>query len=78
MTEREAVDHPAHYGGENNVYECIKVIEAWDLGFHEGNVVKYLSRWREKGGIKDLYKAAWYLNRFIKQQEALCRTDPSI
>lgn len=39
-----AVDHPAHYGGESNPYEAIKVIEAWGLGFCLGNAVKYISR----------------------------------
>jgi hypothetical protein len=40
----ESVDHPAHYGGEDNPYEAIKVVEAWGLDFHLGNVVKYISR----------------------------------
>lgn len=42
------VDHPAHYGGANNPYEAIKVIEAWDLGFCLGNTVKYISRAAKK------------------------------
>ena len=45
----EQVNHPQHYGGENNPYEAIKVIEAWDLDFHLGNTVKYIPRlndWR--------------------------------
>lgn len=33
MERRAAVDHPAHYGGKDNPYEAIKVIEAWGLGF---------------------------------------------
>ncbi len=32
----DMVNHPAHYGGENNPYEVIKVIEAWRLNFHRG------------------------------------------
>jgi hypothetical protein len=35
---------PAHYGGADNPYEAIKVIEAWKLGFCLGNTVKYISR----------------------------------
>jgi hypothetical protein len=31
---KEAVNHPAHYGGADNPYEAIKVIEAWKLGQH--------------------------------------------
>jgi hypothetical protein len=62
----EAVDHPAHYGGADNPYEAIKVIEAWGLGFCLGNTVKYLSRAGKKGSkIEDLRKAAWYLQREI-------------
>lgn len=66
----EAVDHPSHYGGANNVYEAIKVIEAWDLGFHLGNAVKYIARAGSKGNrLEDLKKAAWYLNREIEKGE---------
>jgi hypothetical protein len=64
------IDHPQHYGGEENPYEAIKVIEAWELDFHLGNVVKYISRAGKKGSkIEDLKKAQWYLNRFIEQAE---------
>jgi hypothetical protein len=64
------VNHPSHYGGEDNPYEAIKVIEAWDLGFNLGNVVKYLSRAGKKGDtLEDLRKAAWYLNREIQNRE---------
>lgn len=64
----EHVNHPAHYGGEGNPYETIKVIEAWDLNFNLGNCVKYISRAGKKGSLKeDLQKAAWYLNREIEK-----------
>ena len=60
------VEHPEHYGGEENTYEAIKVIEAWGLGFHLGNVIKYISRAEKKGAeIQDLEKAQWYLNRYL-------------
>lgn len=63
---KEAVDHPAHYGGEHDPYEAIKVIEAWGLGFHLGNAVKYLARAGRKGDrLEDLRKARWYLDREI-------------
>ena len=35
------------------------------LGFAEGNVIKYVSRWRDKGGIDDLRKARHYINLLI-------------
>lgn len=66
----DAVNHPTHYGGEDNPYEAIKVIEAWDLGFCLGNTVKYISRAGKKDKdkeLEDLRKAAWYLNREIKK-----------
>lgn len=72
----EKVNHPIHYGGENNIYETIKVIEAWDLNFNLGNTVKYISRADKKGNnVEDLRKAAWYLEREIRKLEG--RPDPN-
>jgi len=64
----EKVNHPDHYGGESNPYEAIKVIEAWDLNFHLGNVVKYISRAgkKSKNSVEDLKKAEWYLSRYVQ------------
>lgn len=62
------VNHPEYYGGGENPYEAIKVIEAWGLGFHLGNTVKYISRAGKKDPdkeIQDLEKAVWYLQRYI-------------
>ena len=66
----ENVNHPAHYGGADNPYEAIKVIEAWGLGFCLGNAVKYISRAGKKDPakeIEDLEKAVWYLQREIEK-----------
>ena len=66
--KKEMVKHPAHYGGEENPYEAIKVIEAWDLGFCLGNTVKYIARAGKKDEtIQELEKALWYLKREIKK-----------
>lgn len=66
--EAESVNHPQHYGGAENTYEAIKVIEAWELDFHLGNVIKYISRAGKKGQKKeDLEKALWYLKRIIER-----------
>lgn len=66
----EQINHPSHYGGDT-VYEAIKVIEAWGLGFCLGNTVKYIARAGKKTGdvLVDLKKAAWYLNREIERLE---------
>ena len=66
--KKEMVNHPTHYGGEDNLYEAIKVIEAWDLGFNLGNAIKYISRAGKKLDIlEDLEKASWYINREINK-----------
>lgn len=55
-------------GGDHYV---TKAIQPWDyiaansLGYFEGNVVKYVTRWRDKGGIDDLLKARHYLDKLI-------------
>ena len=46
--------------------EPIQFTEANGLGFHEGNIVKYVSRWRNKNGIEDLKKAKWYIERLLE------------
>lgn len=69
----DQVNHPAHYGGANNPYEAIKVIEAWGLGFCLGNVIKYISRSGKKdvgAPVEDLKKARWYLDREITALES--------
>ena len=64
------IDHPKHYGGDE-VYETIKVIEAWGLGFHLGNAVKYISRAGKKDDrLQDLLKARWYIEREIARMES--------
>lgn len=51
-----------------------KTIQPWDyiaaneLGYFEGNIVKYVSRWRDKGGVQDLLKAQHYLDKLIELQ----------
>lgn len=76
MKIREAVNHPAHYGGADNPYEAIKVIDAWGLGFCLGNAVKYIARAGKKdAAMQDLRKAAWYLNHEIEKMEAASAKD---
>ena len=61
-----AVDHPKHYNAGK--IEVIDAIEDWGLGFHLGNVVKYITRADHNGNRKeDLLKAQWYLNRAIEK-----------
>lgn len=72
VVAQEAVNHPQHYGGADNPYEAIKVIEAWELGFCLGNTLKYVSRAGKKNSsstLEDLKKARWYLDREIQRIE---------
>lgn len=66
----ETVNHPTHYGGADNPYEAIKVIEAWELDFCLGSALKYISRAGKKNinsEREDLLKAIWYLMRKVDQ-----------
>ena len=66
MSKKEKVKHPSHYN---------KGIEMWDyahshnLDFFEGNIVKYITRWKDKNGIEDLHKAKQYLDKLIELEE---------
>jgi len=63
------INHPAHYMGK---IECIEAIEAQVDDFTSylhGNIVKYVWRFRKKGGTEDLKKARWYLERLIEEME---------
>jgi mevalonate pyrophosphate decarboxylase len=49
-------------------------IQANELDFEEGNIVKYISRWRKKGGIQDLEKAHDMLGKKIEFEKAKAKT----
>ena len=61
---KEQIIHPDHYNQGK--------IEMWDyshdhnLGFFEGNIVKYVTRWKYKNGVQDLKKAKQYLDKLIE------------
>jgi len=66
--DKDMVNHPPHY----NKYgvECIEAIQsATGEGYEyylQGNIIKYLWRYRYKNGVQDLEKAQWYLDKLIK------------
>ena len=67
----DAINHPEHYISHPSGIECIEITR--HMGFAAGNVIKYLWRNGLKDGepsLKDLKKAAWYLNDMIDQLEA--------
>ena len=65
---KDNVNHPEHY--KTGGIETIDFIEAKSLGYHLGNVVKYVTRADHKGNrLEDLKKAQWYLNRAVANLE---------
>ena len=71
VVQKKSHVRPSHYESSN---PDVPAIQMWDyalsqnLGFFEGNIIKYVSRWRQKGGVQDLQKAMTYLQRLIDSQ----------
>jgi len=64
----DMVNHPPHYtAGRIEVIDYI--LDKFADDYLLGNVCKYISRWRGKGGLEDLKKARWYLDRKIAEME---------
>lgn len=67
------VNHPAHY--TSGSIECIDAIKAATEGLDgikavcAGNAIKYVWRFNRKGGVEDIAKAIWYLQRLITEIE---------
>ena len=68
ITLDDPVNSPTHYNQAG--IECIDAIRAaTDDGFEyylQGNIMKYLWRYKYKNGSEDLMKAQWYLNKLIE------------
>lgn len=67
-------------GGDH--YKSLKIqpveyIHANGIGYFEGNVIKYVSRWRSKNGIKDLEKARHYIDLLIQLEGRSDEQQPS-
>ena len=81
IENKEQVDHPLHYGGKDDPYEAIKVIEAWLgieglKGFCLGNALKYTSRAGKKEGNsedQDRAKAIWYIDYYNNRVKELSK-----
>ncbi len=71
LPEKESIVlRPAHYGGANNPFEVIKVIDAWGLCFKLGNAAKYIARAGLKDPnkeIEDLEKAITYIEMKVDE-----------
>ena len=71
----EKLSTPANATQVAGTHYKSKAIQPWDyihannLGYMEGNIVKYITRWKDKGGLSDLKKAQHYLAKLIEQNE---------
>lgn len=64
------INQPCHYTNNGKVsIETWDLITKYNLGFVEGNIVKYLSRSSRKNGIEDILKAEVYYNKYLEVRE---------
>ena len=57
---------PSYY--QKGSVEVTDYITSNEMSFVEGNIIKYVTRYKEKSGIQDLRKARWYLDKLIETQ----------
>jgi hypothetical protein len=61
--DTQEVINPNHYKQGN--IEVIDYILDQEFNYMEGNVIKYVSRYKAKNGLEDLKKAQWYLQKLM-------------
>lgn len=70
----DVINHPSHY--TKGRIECIDAIDSATVGktgieaVAVANIIKYLWRYEEKGGLESVRKAQWYLNKLISELES--------
>lgn len=73
MNNPDLINHPPHYASGEGI-ECIDAIKEVTRDMRgmdavcTANALKYLWRWKKKGGVESLKKAQWYIDRLIKEQ----------
>ena len=63
----DTMNRPEHYDNDTEI-DVIDFCNIYKLGFIEGNIIKYIVRYKKKNGTKDLYKAKDYLDRLIEKE----------
>jgi Protein of unknwon function (DUF3310) len=58
-----------HYSKRGTTLQHWDMVAMFNLDYFQGNVSKYIFRWRDKGGIEDLKKARHYLDKYIEVEE---------
>lgn len=72
--KHDSVNHPSHYADKGiEVIDYIRdtLPESGFVDYCIGNVIKYVSRWRKKGGVEDLRKAQVYLGWAVEKAETV-------
>ena len=64
LARQEGGDHYKHMP-----IQPVQYIYANNIGYFEGNIIKYVSRWRTKGGVEDLRKARHYIDLLLELEE---------
>ena len=75
--KEDNINHPSHYTtGKVEVINYIedKLTKDEFQGYLQGNILKYVSRWKHKGGLEDLKKANWYLLKLIENEKQQMNT----
>lgn len=67
----------AHYKGSDPAIQHWNVVIAHQMGYFEGQITRYLFRWRQKNGIEDLNKAQHYMNKLLEVAQAAEQGDIS-
>ena len=65
MDKQVGGDHYTRYK-----IQVVDIVDDHNLDFYEGNILKYLLRYKDKGGVQDLYKLEHYLQMIIKKIES--------
>ncbi|MDD6959174.1 MAG: DUF3310 domain-containing protein [Dialister sp.] len=67
--KEDKVNHPRHYdlpGGGQTIDVIDDMLDDAEIeGYYKGNIIKYIARYKKKGGAESLKKARWYLDKLI-------------
>ena len=64
-SEEDIVNHPNHY---TQGIECWDYITSHNMNYLQGNIIKYVTRYKHKNGLEDLKKAQAYINKLIETE----------
>ena len=67
-----------HYKGSKTGREHWDVVDEFDLDYFQGQITKYVMRWKRKGGVADLEKARHFLDKYIELETAKARAAEAV